>query len=106
MNSVTVLLKLRSKTKPCFKLTMEEEQILDELIKLMEKMSMIVKYDRGHFKGGMVRYKDQDFFYINRKTDKREQIRTIVNELKQITVPENLKTHSINEIFNMFNSEV
>jgi len=63
------------------------EQILDALIALMEKLGLNVKYDRGNFQGGLVKYEDNDYFYINRKEKTETKINTIVEELKNLEIP-------------------
>lgn len=63
------------------------EQILDALIELLEKLGVDVKYDRGNFHGGLVKYEDNDYFYINRKEKTETKIITIVDELKNLKIP-------------------
>lgn len=63
------------------------EQILDALIVLLEKLGVDVKYDRGNFHGGLVKYEDNDYFYINRKEKTETKINTIVEELKNLKIP-------------------
>jgi len=78
---------------------MEKEQLLNQLIELVEKLSVTVKYDRGNFMGGLFRYRDDNYFYINRKADLDVKIQTIVNELKQVQIPEELLSSEIKESF-------
>lgn len=63
------------------------EKILDELIILMEKLGVDVKYDRGNFQGGLVKYENNDYFYINRKEKIETKINTIIEELKNLEIP-------------------
>jgi hypothetical protein len=63
------------------------EQILDALIVLLVKLGVDVKYDRGNFHGGLVKYEDNDYFYINRKEKTETKINTIVEELKNLKIP-------------------
>ena len=63
------------------------EQIFDALIELMKKLGIDIKYDRGNFRGGLVKYEDNDYFYINRKEKIETKINTIVDELKNIKIP-------------------
>ncbi len=69
---------------------MDKEQLLQQLLEIIEDLSVTVKYDRGNFKGGLVRYHEDSIFYINRKTDIDAKLQTIVNELKQAHIPESL----------------
>ena len=63
------------------------EHILNELISLLDKLSINVKYDRGNFQGGLVKYENNDFFYINRKAKTETKINTIIDELKNLNIP-------------------
>lgn len=78
---------------------MEKELLLEQLINIIEKLSVTVKYDRGNFKGGLVRYHEDNYFYINRKADIDVKIQTIVNELKQVQIPEELISSEIKSAF-------
>ncbi len=64
--------------------------MLLQLLEIIEKLSVTVKYDRGNFKGGLVRYHEDNIFYINRKADIDTKLQTIVNELKEMHIPESL----------------
>jgi len=63
------------------------ELILDALIALMEKLGIDIKYDRGNFQGGLIKYEDNDFFYINRKEKTETKINTILDELRNVKIP-------------------
>lgn len=78
---------------------MEKEQLLEQLISIIEQLSVTVKYDRGNFKGGLVRYHEDNYFYINRKADIDVKIQTIINELKQVQIPDELLTPEIRNNF-------
>lgn len=69
---------------------MDKEQLLLQLLDIIDKLSVTVKYDRGNFNGGLVRYREDTLFYINRKADMDTKLQNIVNELKQVHVPESL----------------
>ncbi len=66
---------------------MDHEEILSGLIDLLDKLSIQVRYNRGNFRGGLVRYKDQDYFYINRKADTETKISTILADFPLLKVP-------------------
>lgn len=78
---------------------MEKEQLLEELVNLIEHLAITIKYDRGNFKGGLVRYHDDNLYYMNRKADTDEKIQTIINELKQVQIPEELLSEEIRKAF-------
>lgn len=65
---------------------------------LIEKLSITIKYDRGNFKGGLVRYHEDDLLYLNRKDNPETKVKTIINELKQIEIPREFLTDEINEV--------
>ena len=69
---------------------MDKEQLLQQLLEIIEELSVTVKYDRGSFKGGLIRYHEDNIFYINRKADIDAKLQTIVTELKQVQIPESL----------------
>lgn len=77
---------------------MEQEKLLEELLQLLEKLNIIVRYNSGIFQGGLVKYNSQDYFYLNRKSEIEVKINTIAAELKQMTIPEELKTETIRNI--------
>ena len=60
--------------------------ILKELEKILEKLSIEIKYAKGYFAGGYYRYRDKKALYIN-KTDKIEdQIQLIISELQKLNL--------------------
>ena len=65
---------------------MDENRILEELITLLEKNSIPVKQDRGDFKGGLIRYHDEQIFYMNRKLETATKIKLIFEELKNMNI--------------------
>jgi len=69
---------------------MDENTILSELIVLLEKLIIPVKQDRGNFKGGLVRYHEEKYFYINRKAETSTKINLILEELRQIEIPQSM----------------
>ncbi len=77
----------------------EDEQKLTALLELLDKLSIQVKYARGYFRGGLVRYRDQLFLYLNRAAKMQNKIEMIVNELQYIEIPPDLMTPQLREIF-------
>ncbi|MHB2150930.1 hypothetical protein ACX8XP_17890 [Calditrichota bacterium LG25] len=90
-------------TKQKNKIDEKEEKVLQELLDLLEKLSIHVRYDRGFFNGGLVRYKDQLYLYLNRKADSASKIALIVEELKYIHIPENLLSDNLKTYFQLKN---
>ena len=70
---------------------MDTEKTLQDLLDLLGQLSIEVKYHRGNFRGGLVYYNGNKYFYLNRKDDAKTQISLIVSELKQNDIePEQL----------------
>ena len=77
---------------------MDQEKIFEELLQLLDKLSITVKYDRGNFQGGLVRYNDQNYFYMNRGAETAVKINIILTELKRLNIPEELLKPEIKNI--------
>lgn len=78
---------------------MDKEALFNQLIGLLEDLSVKVKYDRGNFTGGLFRYHKDNFFYVNRKEDIDHKLYTIINELKQLDIPPEMLSVDIREAF-------
>ena len=76
----------------------EEEKTLENLIDLLKSLNIHVKYERGVFNGGYARYKDDRYFYLNRKSKVETRIALILDELKNMEIPEELITPDIRKI--------
>jgi len=63
---------------------MTNDQKLQELITYLENHNIPVKTDRGNFRGGIVRYRDEHFMYLNRRLDTSAKIKIITDELEQL----------------------
>jgi len=87
-----------SKSKKVVESDTEEELVLQNLLDLIEELSIHIKYDRGVFNGGFARYKDDKYFYLNRKSKIQTRIALIVDELKEMEIPEKLISPEIKEI--------
>ena len=68
---------------------MKREQTLEQLLALLEKLDITVKYNRGNFRSGLVRYRGKRYFYLNRKADADKKIGAIIQELKLLRIQEN-----------------
>lgn len=63
---------------------MEDDQVFEELQKLLDRLSVKIKYGRGYFKGGLCRYKDERYLYLNRADDTDRHISLILSEIENI----------------------
>jgi hypothetical protein len=63
---------------------MEDNQLFTELEELLQELSITIKYGRGYFKGGLCRYKDDKYLYLNRSDDKDKHISIILAELENM----------------------
>ena len=69
------------------------EKQLQALVSFLENRDINVKSDRGNFKGGLVRYYNDKFMYLNRKLDTAAKIKLIVREIQE----RNLSSDDFNE---------
>jgi len=60
---------------------MSEEEILEELEKLLVGMDLEVRYEKGEFFGGIYRYKEKKQLLVNKKLDTEQRIKVIASEL-------------------------
>jgi hypothetical protein len=67
---------------------MTNDQKLQKLILFLESKNITVKSDRGNFKGGLVRYYQDDYLYLNRKWDTEAKIKLILKEIKELNFDE------------------
>ncbi len=63
---------------------MTDDQKLQKLIIYLEEHAIPVKTDRGNFRGGIIRYHDEQVMYLNRRLDTSARIRIITDELEQM----------------------
>ncbi len=63
---------------------MNDEEILGELQKILHELSIQVRYGKGYFIGGLCRYKDQKYFYLNKSHDLNQQIAIMITEIKKL----------------------
>jgi hypothetical protein len=59
---------------------------LQALVSFLENRDINVKSDRGNFKGGLVRYYNDKFMYLNRKLDTEAKIKLIVREIQELNL--------------------
>lgn len=67
---------------------MNNEQKLQKLISFLESNNITVKSDRGNFRGGLVRYHEDTYLYLNRRVDTEAKIKLILKEIQDITFDE------------------
>jgi len=77
---------------------MNADPIFKELEKLLNQISVEVKYRKGHFKSGLCRYRGKNYFYLNRTDNKEIHIAIILSEIEKmnlegIELPQVVKEH-------------
>jgi hypothetical protein len=77
---------------------MDDNQLFTELEELLLKLSIKIKYGRGYFKGGLCRYKDDKYLYLNRSDDKDKHISIILSELENIDLTDVKLNKTIGEL--------
>jgi len=77
---------------------MQREQLLEQLLALLDKLDITVKYNRGNFRSGLVRYRGKQYFYLNRKADVDKKVGAIIQELKLLQVREKLVPEEIRHL--------
>jgi hypothetical protein len=63
---------------------MNEDKIFRELEELLGKLSIKIKYGKGYFKGGLCRYREEQYIYLNRTENKEKHISLIISELEKM----------------------
>lgn len=63
---------------------MKDDEIFKELEELLTQLDVKIRFGRGYFKGGLCRYKDEKYFYLNRTDDKEKHISLILEELEKM----------------------
>jgi hypothetical protein len=69
---------------------MSNESMFEELQTILSEQGIEIKYGRGYFEGGVCRYKDSKYFYLNRAQDIENHVLLMVSEVKKMNI-ENLK---------------
>ena len=77
---------------------MEDNLVFKELEELLDKVSIKIKYGRGYFKGGLCRFKEERYLYLNRSDDKDRHISIILSELENIDLNGIKLSNSIGEL--------
>jgi hypothetical protein len=61
---------------------MNNDEVFEELEEILKKFNIAIKYGRGHFTGGLCRFNNTQYMYLNRAKDTDNHITLIVSELK------------------------
>ena len=61
---------------------MNNEEVFAELQEILKEFEVEIKYGRGYFEGGLCRYNEGQFIYLNRAKDLDNHIALIISELK------------------------
>lgn len=69
---------------------MKNNLVIDELQNILKEHGIDIKYGRGYFEGGICRYKDNQYLYLNRAQDVDNHISLIISEIKKMKL-ENLQ---------------
>jgi hypothetical protein len=69
---------------------MNNDFVIDELRNILKERGIDIKYGRGYFEGGICRYKDNQYLYLNRAQDVGNHISLIISEMKKMKL-ENLE---------------
>ena len=77
---------------------MEDNQVFKELEEFLDKLSIKIKYGRGYFRGGLCRFKEEKYLYLNRSDDKDKHISIILSELENIDLKGIELSKSIGEL--------
>jgi hypothetical protein len=65
---------------------MNEDLIFKELEKLLNRLSVEVKYRKGHFKSGLCRYRGKKYFYLNRTDSKEIHLAIMLSEIEKMNL--------------------
>ncbi len=65
---------------------MDNDTIFEELQTILKNMGIEIKYGRGYFEGGICRFKDNKYFYLNRAQDRENHITLLILELKKMNI--------------------
>ena len=77
---------------------MKEDQIFKELENLLNRLSIEIKYRKGYFKGGLCRFRDQNYFYLDRVDKVEHHIALILDELGKMDLSDIDISQSIEEL--------
>jgi hypothetical protein len=61
---------------------MNNDEVFAELQEILKEFEVEIKYGRGYFEGGLCRYDNGQFIYLNRGKDLENHIALIISELK------------------------
>ena len=62
---------------------MNDDEVFAELEAILKEFEVEIKYGRGYFEGGLCRYNNGQYIYLNRAKDRENHISLIISELKK-----------------------
>ena len=62
---------------------MNDDEVFAELEAILKEFEVEIKYGRGYFEGGLCRYNNGQYIYLNRAKDRYNHISLIISELKK-----------------------
>ncbi len=74
--------KIKAKPKPP---TVEEQQLFEELVTVVQKLGIILRREKGNFKGGIcVVHGEKKFLFLNKKHAMEQQLITLGKAIRQL----------------------
>ena len=77
---------------------MDENKTFKELENLLSRLSIEIKYRKGYFRGGLCRFRDQNYFYLNKVDKVEHHIALILSELEKMNLSDINLPQSIEEL--------
>jgi hypothetical protein len=65
---------------------MNNEEVFAELQEILREFEVEIKYGRGYFEGGLCRYNNGVYIYLNRAKDMENHIALIVSEIRNFNL--------------------
>jgi len=65
---------------------MSEDQIFKQLEEVLRELSIELKFRKGYFRGGLCRYRNKNYIYLNRMDKRDSHISLIVSELGKLNL--------------------
>jgi len=65
---------------------MNDEEVLSQLQEVLDELNIELKYGRGYFEGGLCRYRESRYIYLNRAQNIENHISVILTELRKMNL--------------------
>jgi len=65
---------------------MSEDQIFKQLEEVLRELSIELKFRKGYFRGGLCRYRNKNYLYLNRMDKRDSHISLILSELSKMNL--------------------